>query len=180
MSGQHIEADIILDGCYVGGPEQLLGNVGEGLRIGLGRVTVNRLLHCPTVLGGARRALELSLEYSKTRQVQGAPLAMLQSIQHKLADMATDYYAARSMTYDALATLDAGGSPRTEAFMCKLFVAEKAFTIADHAVQIHGKAGGVIRGSEVESLFQRLRMFRILTGSSEIQKNGIARQLLTT
>ncbi|AUS30695.1 MULTISPECIES: acyl-CoA dehydrogenase family protein [Rhodococcus] len=178
MSGQHIEADIILDGCYVG-PEQLLGNVGEGLRIGLGRVTVNRLLHCPTVLGGARRALELSLEYSKTRQVQGAPLAMLQSIQHKLADMATDYYAARSMTYDALATLDAGGSPRTEAFMCKLFVAEKAFTIADHAVQIHGKAG-VIRGSEVESLFQRLRMFRILTGSSEIQKNGIARQLLTT
>lgn len=78
-----------------------------------------------------------------------------------------------------IVSINAGGSPRTEAFMCKLFVAEKAFTIADHAVQIHGKAG-VIRGSEVESLFQRLRMFRILTGSSEIQKNGIARQLLTT
>ncbi|QQM20510.1 acyl-CoA dehydrogenase family protein [Rhodococcus sp. P-2] len=178
MSGQHIEADIILDDCYVG-PEQLLGSLGEGLRIGLGRVTVNRLLHCPTALGGARRALELSLEYSKTRQVQGAPLAMLQSIQHKLADMATDYYAARSMTYDALAALDAGRRPRIEAFMCKLFVAEKAFAIADHAVQIHGKSG-VVRGSEIESLFQRLRMFRILTGSSEIQKNGIARQLLTS
>lgn len=177
MSGQHIEADIILDGCYVG-PEQLLGEIGQGLRIGLGRITVNRLLHCPTAIGGARRALELSIEYSKTRQVQGAPLATLQSIQHKLADMATDYYAARAMTYDALAALDAGGRPRIEAFMCKLFVAEKAFTIADHAVQIHGKAG-VVRGSEVESLFQRLRMFRILTGSSEIQKNGIARQLFT-
>ncbi len=119
----------------------------------------------------------MSVGYARTRQVQGAPLGMLQSIQHRLADMATDYYAARSMTYDALAALDRGERPRIEAFMCKLFVAEKAFAIADAAVQIHGKSG-VVRGREVESLFQRLRMFRILTGSSEIQKNGIARFLL--
>ncbi|MGW0251948.1 acyl-CoA dehydrogenase family protein [Nocardia goodfellowii] len=176
MSGEHIEADILLDDCYVG-PEQLLGEIGQGLRIGLGRVTVNRLLHCPTALGGARRALALSVDYAKTRMVNGAPLGMLQSIQHRLADMAADYYAARSMTYDALAALDAGSRPRVEAFLCKLFVAEKAFDIADHAVQIHGKAG-VVRGGEIESLFQRLRMFRILTGSSEIQRNGIARELL--
>ncbi|MGW5749267.1 acyl-CoA dehydrogenase family protein [Nocardia rhamnosiphila] len=176
MSGEHIEADIVLDDCYVG-PDQLLGELGQGLRIGLGRVTVNRLLHCPTALGGARRALQLSLDYARTRQVNGAPLGMLQAIQHRLADMAADYYAARSMTYDALAALDAGARPRTEAFLCKLFVAEKAFTIADHAVQIHGKAG-VVRGGEIEGLFQKLRMFRILTGSSEIQRNGIARELL--
>ncbi|ETT27187.1 acyl-CoA dehydrogenase [Rhodococcus aetherivorans] len=176
MSGQHVESDIILDDCYVG-PEQLLGSVGDGLRIGLGRVTVNRLLHCPTVLGSARRALHLTVDFAKTRHVQGAPLAALQSIQHKIADMATDYYAARSMTYDALAALDAGTPPRVEAFMCKLFVAEHAFRIADEAVQIHGKAG-MVRGAEVEWLFRRLRMFRVLTGSSEIQKNGIAKQLL--
>lgn len=176
MSGEHIEADIVLDDCYIG-PEQLLGESGQGLRIGLGRVTVNRLLHCPTAIGGARRALQLSIDYAKTRQVNGAPLGMLQSIQHRLADMAADYYAARSMTYDALAALDTGARPRTEAFLCKLFVAEKAFAIADHAVQIHGKAG-VVRGGEVEGLFQKLRMFRILTGSSEIQRNGIARELL--
>ncbi|WP_280434481.1 acyl-CoA dehydrogenase family protein [Nocardia carnea] len=176
MSGEHIEADIVLDDCYIG-PEQLLGEIGQGLRIGLGRVTVNRLLHCPTAIGGARRALQLSVDYARTRQVNGAPLGMLQSIQHRLADMAADYYAARSMTYDALAALDSGARPRTEAFLCKLFVAEKAFAIADHAVQIHGKAG-VVRGGEVEGLFQKLRMFRILTGSSEIQRNGIARELL--
>ncbi|WP_279537852.1 acyl-CoA dehydrogenase family protein [Amycolatopsis acidicola] len=88
------------------------------------------------------------------------------------ADAATAYYAARGMTYDALAALDAGRPVRTEAFMCKLFVAESAFRIADEAVQIHGKAG-MVRGSEVEWLFRRLRMFRVLTGSSEIQKNGI-------
>ncbi|MGW6459536.1 acyl-CoA dehydrogenase family protein [Streptomyces sp. NPDC055078] len=177
MSGQHMESDIILDNCYVG-PEQLLGKVGDGLRIGLGRVTVNRLLHCPTILGQARRAIELTLDFVTTRQVNGAPLSQLQSIQHKLADMATAYYAARSMTYDALTALDRGAELRTEAFMCKLFVAENAFRIADEAVQIHGKAG-LTQGSEIEWLFRRLRMFRVLTGSSEIQKNGIARNLLS-
>ncbi|MDA3642780.1 acyl-CoA dehydrogenase family protein [Saccharopolyspora indica] len=178
MSGQHIESDIVLEDCYVG-PEQLLGRVGDGLRVGLGRVTANRLLHCPTVLGNARRALQLTVDFAKNRHAFGAPLAALQSVQHKIADLATTYYAARSMTYDALAALDAGAKPRTEAFMCKLFVAENAFRIADEAVQIHGKAG-LVRGSEVEWLFRRLRMFRILTGSSEIQKNGIAKELLTT
>ncbi|MGW5647695.1 acyl-CoA dehydrogenase family protein [Saccharopolyspora sp. NPDC003752] len=178
MSGQHIESDIVLDDCYVGA-DQLLGHVGDGLRVGLGRVTTNRLLHCPTVLGHARRALQLTVEFVGERRAFGAPLAALQSIQHKIADMATAYYAARSMTYDALAALDAGSKPRTEAFMCKLFVAENAFHIADEAVQIHGKAG-MVRGAEVEWLFRRLRMFRILTGSSEIQKNGIAKALLAT
>ncbi|GAA4832348.1 hypothetical protein GCM10025787_09570 [Saccharopolyspora rosea] len=178
MSGQHIEADIVFDRCHVT-REQLLGSVGDGLRIGLGRVTTNRLLHCPTVLGHARRALELTVEFARTRQVFGGPLGALQSIQHKLADMATAYYAARSMVHDALAALDAGARPRTEAFMCKLFVAENAFRIADEAVQIHGKAG-LTRGAEVEWLFRRLRMFRILTGSSEIQRNGIAKALLAT
>ncbi|MFC7714487.1 acyl-CoA dehydrogenase family protein [Nonomuraea recticatena] len=67
MSGQHIESDIILDDCYVG-PGQLLGEVGDGLRIGLGRVTANRLLHCPTVLGLTRRALALTLDFARTRR----------------------------------------------------------------------------------------------------------------
>lgn len=176
MSGENIESDIVLTDCYVG-PEQLLGQVGHGMRIALGRVVANRLLHCPTVLGLARRAIELTLEFAKTRQVFGGPLARLQAIQHKLADMTTAYYAARSMTLDALADLDAGKQPAIEAFMCKLFVAEEAFKIADEAVQIHGKAG-LVRGAEVEWVFRRLRMFRVLTGSSEIQKNGIAKELL--
>ena len=60
--------------------------------------------------------------------------------------------------------------------MCKLFVAETAFRIPDEAVQIHGKAG-LTHGNEVEYLFRKIRMFRILTGSSEIQSNGIAHGL---
>lgn len=176
MSGEHIESDIVLTDCRVPA-ENLLGAEGDGLLLGLGRVNVNRLLHCPSVLGMARRALELTLDRARTRTVGGAPLADLQSIQHKLADMATSYYAARAMTYAALTALDTGTVPRLEAFMCKLNVAETAFRILDEAVQIHGKEG-LTQGNEVEFLFRKVRMFRVLTGTSEIQKNGIAKLLL--
>lgn len=176
LSGQNIESDVVLDDCFVP-QENLLGEVGEGLRIALGRVTANRLLHCPTALGAARRAIALALDFAAHRTVFDGLLLEKQAIQHRLADMATDYYAARSMTYDALADLDAGKRPRIESFMCKLFVAERSFEIADAALQMHGKAG-MIRGAEIEVIWRRLRMFRVLTGSSEIQRNGVVRDLV--
>ncbi|MEU0489747.1 acyl-CoA dehydrogenase family protein [Nocardiopsis sp. NPDC006139] len=176
LSGQNIESDVVLEDCFVPA-ENLLGEEGQGLRISLGRVTANRLLHCPTALGAARRALGLALDFAATRRVSGGLLLEKQAIQHTLADMATDYYAARSMTYDALAALDAGERPRIESFMCKLFVAERAFDIADRAVQMHGKAG-MVRGAPVEVIWRQLRMFRVLTGASEIQRNGIVRDLV--
>ncbi|MET8571729.1 acyl-CoA dehydrogenase [Streptomyces sp. NPDC004783] len=176
MSGEHIESDIILDDCYVPAAN-LLGEEGEGLRIALGRVTTNRLLHCPTVLGATRRAIALTLDRTRTRKVAGGqPLLMMQAIQHKVADMATDFYAARSMTYTALAALDESREVHAEALMCKLFVAESAFRILDEAVQIHGKEG-LTQGNEIEYLFRKVRMFRVLTGTSEIQRNGIAKLL---
>ncbi|WP_318200270.1 acyl-CoA dehydrogenase family protein [Streptomyces sp. SCL15-4] len=175
MSGEHIESDIVLEDCHVPAAN-LLGEEGNGMRIALGRVTTNRLLHCPTVLGATRRALQLTLDRTRTRQVSGKPLLMLQAIQHKVADMATDFYAARSMTYAALAALDEGREVPAEAFMCKLFVAESAFRILDEAVQIHGK-DGLTQGNEIEYLFRKIRMFRVLTGTSEIQRNGIAKLL---
>ncbi|MFI6942469.1 acyl-CoA dehydrogenase family protein [Streptomyces sp. NPDC050418] len=175
MSGEHIESDIVLDDCFVPAAN-LLGEEGKGMRIALGRVTTNRLLHCPTVLGATRRAVRLTLDRTRTRQVAGQPLLMLQAIQHKVADMATELYAARSMTYSALAALDEGREVHAEAFMCKLFVAESAFRILDEAVQIHGKEG-LTQGNEIEYLFRKIRMFRVLTGTSEIQRNGIAKLL---
>ncbi|WP_435642314.1 acyl-CoA dehydrogenase family protein [Streptomyces sp. SCPE 10] len=176
MSGEHIESDIVLEDCRVPAAN-LLGEEGKGMRIALGRVTTNRLLHCPTVLGATRRALALTLDRARSRRAAGGqPLLMLQAIQHKLADMATEFYAARSMTYAALAALDAGRDAQAEAFMCKLFVAESAFRILDEAVQIHGKEG-LTQGNEIEYLFRKIRMFRILTGTSEIQRNGIAKLL---
>ncbi|MBO0914678.1 acyl-CoA dehydrogenase family protein [Streptomyces laculatispora] len=176
MSGEHIESDIVLDGCHVPAAN-LLGEEGKGMRIALGRVTTNRLLHCPTVIGATRRALDLTLDRTRHRKAAGGqPLLALQAIQHKVADMATEFYAARSMTYAALAALDAGREVPAEAFMCKLFVAESSFRILDEAVQIHGKEG-LTQGNEIEYLFRKIRMFRVLTGTSEIQRNGIAKLL---
>ncbi|MER7784858.1 acyl-CoA dehydrogenase [Streptomyces albidoflavus] len=178
MSGEHIESDIILTDCHVPAAN-LLGEEGQGLKIALGRVTNNRLLHCPTAIGAARRALQLTRDRALTRNAAGGrPLMELQSVQHKLADMATDLYAARSMTYAALVALDRGADVRAEAFMCKLFVAESVFRTLDQAVQIHGK-DGLTQGNEIEYLFRKMRMFRVLTGTSEIQRNGIARSLVT-
>ncbi|MBF4138102.1 acyl-CoA dehydrogenase family protein [Streptomyces albidoflavus] len=178
MSGEHIESDIILTDCHVPAAN-LLGEEGQGLKIALGRVTNNRLLHCPTAIGAARRALLLTRDRALTRKAAGGrPLMELQSVQHKLADMATDLYAARSMTYAALVALDRGADVRAEASMCKLFVAESVFRTLDQAVQIHGK-DGLTQGNEIEYLFRKMRMFRVLTGTSEIQRNGIARSLVT-
>ncbi|MCA4135289.1 acyl-CoA dehydrogenase family protein [Arthrobacter sp. M4] len=175
MSGQQIEGDLDFDNCRVPA-ENLLGKIGEGMRIGIGRITLNRLLHSPSIIGAARRAWNLSVEFSKDRIAFGQPLLALQAIQHKLAEMATEIYAARSMVTATAAALDRGQDIAVEANMCKLFAAEACFRVADQAVQIHGKAG-LTHGNEIEQLFRTLRMFRIVTGTSEIHKNAIARSL---
>lgn len=176
MSGQQMEGDLDFDGCRVPA-ENLLGEIGQGLRIGIGRITLNRLLHCPSLIGAARRAWDLSVAYSRSRVAFGQPLIALQAIQHKLADMATDIYAARSAVMATAARADRGADIGVEANMCKLLTAESCFRVADQAVQIHGKAG-LTRGHEVEQIFRTLRMFRVVTGTSEIHKNAIAKSLM--
>lgn len=176
MSGQRMEGDLLFEDCRVPA-ENLLGEIGQGLRIGIGRITLNRLLHCPSLIGAARRAWDLSVAYSRNRVAFGQPLLALQAVQHKLAEMATDLYAARSMVLATAARADRGENITVEANMCKLFASEACFRVADQAVQIHGKAG-LTRGHEVEQIFRTLRMFRIVTGTTEIHKNAIAKALL--
>ncbi|CAM5704164.1 acyl-CoA dehydrogenase family protein [Streptomyces griseomycini] len=176
MSGQQMEGDLVLEDCRIPAAN-LLGEIGQGLRIGIGRITLNRLLHCPSLIGAARRAWDLSVAHARTRVAFGQPLLALQAIQHKLADMATDLYAARSMVLATAAKADRGENIAVEANMCKLFTAEACFRAADQAVQIHGK-DGLTRGHEVEQIFRTLRMFRIVTGTTEIHKNAIVKALV--
>ena len=100
-----------------------------------------------------------------------------QAVQHMLADMATELAAARALMLSVARTLDAGADGRAEASMAKLFCSESAFRIADRAVQVLG-GQGLVQGNRVEFLFRMLRMYRVLTGTSEIQRNTIARELL--
>ncbi|GAA3894467.1 acyl-CoA dehydrogenase family protein [Streptomyces gulbargensis] len=176
MSGQQMEGDLVFDRCRIPA-SNLLGEIGQGLRIGIGRITLNRLLHCPSLIGAARRAWDLSVEYAMNRVVFGQPLLAHQAIHHKIAEMATEIYAARSMVMATAAKADRGDNVSVEANMCKLFTSEAAFRVADQAVQIHGKAG-LTRGNEVEQIFRSLRMFRIVTGTTEIHKNAIAKGLI--
>ena len=176
MAGQSHTGDIHLNVVRLP-VAQLIGEPGRGLSLALGRITVNRLLHCPAMLGLAQCALRDARDYALSRQQFGRSIAQFQSIQHMLADMATDWTAARALMIQTARALDAGIDARAQASMSKLFCSEKAFAIADRAVQIHG-GEGIVQGRRVEFLFRMLRMYRVLTGTSEIQRNTIAKELL--
>ena len=178
MAGQTSTGNIILEGARVPATH-LIGEPGRGLALALGRITVNRLLHCPAMLGLAQVALRDARDYALTRKQFGRAIGEFQAIQHMLADMATDWAAARGLMLATARQIDAGGEPRAEASMAKLFCSEAAFRIADRAVQIHG-GEGIVQGRRVEFLFRMLRMYRVLTGTSEIQRNTIAKELLAT
>ena len=176
MTGQHIDADIDLQQVRV--PRaNLIGREGGGFKIAMDRVSVNRLLHCPTMTGLARQAYRMAVDYAHHRQQFGGPISRFQAIQHMLADMATSLYACESMVMAAAAKADAGEDIRKEASMCKVFVSERCFEIADKAMQIHGNVG-VTKNHPVEFIFRRLRLYRIVTGTSEIQRNTIAKCIL--
>ncbi|PSW20578.1 acyl-CoA dehydrogenase [Photobacterium sanctipauli] len=173
MSGQHIDNDIYLENVRVPA-KNILGGLGNGFKLGMNRININRLLQCPTMLGHARFAFEEAVNYAHNRVQFGKSIADFQAIQHMLADMKTSIFACRSMIDSAAAKADRGEDIRSESSMCKVFVGENSFQVADKAIQIHGSVG-MTQGEPVEWVFRRLRMFRILTGSSEIQRNTIAK-----
>lgn len=176
MHGQYSHADIILEQAFVP-QENLIGALGEGFKLGISRITFNRLTHCPTMLGYARFGYQQAVNYALQRQQFGRPIAQFQAVQHMLADMATELFAAESMMFAAAARLDKGIDVRQEACMAKLHCAEVGFKVADLAVQVHGGVG-LIKGHPVEWLFRFMRMWRIVNGTSEIQRNTVAKQLL--
>ncbi len=175
-SGQRSHGNILLDRCRV--PEiNRVGAEGEGFRLGMSRITLNRLTHCPTMIGLAQRAYDVAIARACNRSQFGQSIASFQAIQHMLADMETGLYACRSMVYRAAMSYDSGKDIRREASICKLFCSETTFAVADKAIQIQGGVG-LIKGNPAEWVYRMLRMFRIVTGTSEIQRNTIARSVI--
>lgn len=156
----------------------MIGGPGEGFRIAMSVLDVFRASVAAAALGFARRALDESLTRVTTRRVQGAPLAELQMVQGHIADMALDIDAAALLVYRAAWTKDSG-APRVtrEAAMAKLFATDRAQTVIDTAVQLHG-GDGVRSGSAVETLYREIRALRIYEGASDVQRVVIARQTL--
>jgi acyl-CoA dehydrogenase len=157
----------------------MIGKPGEGFKIAMATLDVFRTTVGAAALGFARRALEEATKRARKRELFGAPLADLQMVQAHIADMAVDVDAAALLVYRAAWTKDMGATRVTrEAAMAKLFATERAQSVIDKAVQIHG-GDGVRRGHIVERLYREIRALRIYEGASEVQKVIIARQALT-
>ncbi len=128
-------------------------------------------------VGIAKGATEAALEYAQEREQFGRPISEFQAIQHKLADMATKTEAARNLTYKSAWKVDQGEDITKLASMAKEYASRIAVDVADEAVQIHGGAG-YVDDFPVERFYRDAKITQIYEGTTEIQKNIIAREML--
>ena len=158
--------------------DAIIGEPGEGFRIGMETLNLFRVTVGAAALGFARRALDEALAFSSNRRLGTATLADNSVTQAKLADMALAIDASALLIYRAAWQQDEGGvDNRRAAAMAKLQATESAQAVIDAAVQMHGGAG-VTRGVKVEELYRDIRSLRIYEGASEVQRQIIARDLL--
>ena len=158
--------------------DALVGEPGEGFRVGMETLNLFRVTVGAAALGFARRALDEALAFAKNRRLGSSTLADNAVTQAKLAEMATSVDASALLIYRAAWQQDVGGTDnRRAAAMAKLTATESAQQVIDAAVQMHGGAG-VTRGVKVEALYRDIRALRIYEGASEVQRQIIAKDLL--
>jgi alkylation response protein AidB-like acyl-CoA dehydrogenase len=155
----------------------LIGRQGEGFIDSLRVLDGGRISIAALSVGIAQGAYEASLKYSKQRKQFGRFISEFQTIQNKLADMATEIDAARLLTLRAAWLKDSGAPVNKESSMAKLYSSEVAVRVANEAVQIHG-GYGFIKDYPVEKFYRDAKLCTIGEGTSEIQRLVIARQLL--
>ena len=153
--------------------ENVLGKVGEGFIVFMQSLDMGRLTLGAACLGGAQAALEASIRWAKTRKQFGLELAHKQSVQWKIADMATEIEALRSLVYRVAWLVDAGQPFGQLAAMCKMYGSEVASRAIDMALQIHGGLG-FTRDFPIERAFRDARISEIFEGTNEIQRIVIA------
>lgn len=156
----------------------IIGEGGEGFRIGMETLNLFRVTVGAAALGFARRALDEAVSFAMKRRLGTGTLADNGVTQAKLAEMALAIDASALLIYRAAWQQDEGGSDnRRVAAMAKLYATEAASEVIDEAVQMHGGAG-VTRGQKIEELYRDVRALRIYEGASEVQRQIIARDLL--
>jgi acyl-CoA dehydrogenase len=177
----HPIGQLVLDGVHVPSGH-VLGRVDEGFGVAMGTLDLFRPSVGAFAVGMAQAALEAAVAHAGARRSFDRPLREHQAISQTLGDMATRTEAARLMVYAAAARYDADASDpgiRRASAMAKLFATEVAQRVVDAAVQIHG-AAGLQRGHPLERLYREVRAPRIYEGTSEIQREVVARDLYRT
>ncbi|MEN9855749.1 MAG: hypothetical protein RLZZ157_875 [Pseudomonadota bacterium] len=169
-------AQIMFDNCRIK-DTQRLGAEGAGFSFAMKGLDGGRLNIAACSLGGAQDAFARAFAYAQERQQFGKPLWDFQTMQFKLADMATQLEAARVFLHHAARALDAATPDATKlCAMAKRLVTDTGFGVANDALQIHG-GYGYLRDYQVERIVRDLRVHQILEGTNEVMRVIIAREL---
>ncbi|MFE4359721.1 acyl-CoA dehydrogenase [Kitasatospora xanthocidica] len=167
---------VLLDGVRLPA-DRLLGGEGEGFRIAMNGLNGGRLGIAACSVGGAQDALERATRHLADREAFGAALLHAQALRFRLADMATELEAARSLLWRAAAALDRG-DPRAPELcaMAKRHATDTGFEVANQALQLHG-GYGYLAEYGIEKIVRDLRVHQILEGTNEIMRVIVARGL---
>jgi len=156
--------------------DQVLGEVGQGLKYAQVRLAPARLTHCMRWHGACTRAQEIASEYAVRRSAFGKPIIDHEGVGFMLAENLIELKQAELMIDWCADVLDSGASGTTESSMTKVAVADALFSIADRCVQVMGGTG-VTRDTVVEQVFREVRAFRIYDGPTEVHKWSLARKV---
>jgi len=170
-------AELIFEDCRVPATNLIGESEGRGLQQILAGLELGRINIAARGVGVARACLEESLAYAQQRQSFGKPIGEHQSIQIKLADMATRVESARLLTESAARAFDTGERCDMEAGMAKLAASEAAVSNSLEAMRIHG-AYGYSKEFNIERYYRDAPLLAIGEGTNELQKIIIAKQLI--
>lgn len=164
--------------------ENIVGEENQGHKVVMSGLDFERATIAPINVGMAERALELSVEYAKTREQFGKPISEFQMIQSYLADMYTWVETMKTFSWQVLSESDAiegheagRGEIHARTAASVMYCANMCNRVLDHAVQIHG-GSGYIWESEVNRLFRGTKLLEIGAGTTEVRKMIIAGELL--
>jgi alkylation response protein AidB-like acyl-CoA dehydrogenase len=156
----------------------LIGEEGKGFDQAQQFYEEIRILVAAQGVGTAQGAYDRALAYVKEREQFGKKLAEFQVTQHKLADMATKIELARLIAYKAAWSFDQGRSDPKLTSMAKMFATRAAVEVADESIQLLG-GYGYMTEYEVERFYRDAKIAEIYQGTKEVQKNTIARAILS-
>jgi len=189
-----------VDGLSVGDPEEKLGlrasdttsltfddvripaenrltPEGKGLSAALSILTGGRIGIAAQSVGLAQSAFDRAREYATEREQFDGPIADIQTIRHKIADMYAGIQGARALTLDAARADDRNDDSALRASVAKYVASETAMDVTNEAIQIHG-GYGYVSEFPVERFYRDAKVTTIYEGTTQIQQNVIARELL--
>jgi alkylation response protein AidB-like acyl-CoA dehydrogenase len=168
--------ELLFEQCLVGG-SAVLGEPGKGYKVAIETLNEGRIGIGAQMIGLAQGALDHAIRYTRERRQFGKAVAEFQGVQFELARAATDLEAARLLVYNAARLRDAGQPFLREAAMCKLFASEVAERVASLAVNLFG-GYGFVKDYPVEKLYRDAKIGQIYEGTSNLQLQTIAKQIL--